>query len=439
MEKDTQLKKVLGFWPIFGACFGIAISGSTLMLLGNVFGLAGMPIILSQIVAFMVMILVVFAFSELSTMMPVAGGIEVYTREAMGMGPAAAVTLWYFVATISLAVNALVDGQMLNMFVPGLPGLWWGIILVTVYLILNLLGARVLGFGLGFFVVIVIASYIAMAVLAFLGLGQAKVDPAKLLDWSGVGFNSVMGLSLMAIWFFVGIEMATPLAEEVKAPERNLPRAMIAGLIVIFAIQLLLGPAMYAVLGQEDLTGLTPHVAFATKLFGQTGLYWVLVLQIALEFTTIGGVMFGISRLLYGLARDGMLPRVFARLHPRFKTPWAALLLIYAAVVAAMVAGAPLVLISVASMMFFLIYLVVFLDLWILRGKKSSVKRPFYAGGPFGAPVVSILGMIFILAVLFGNALQDVKIFSIGLPIAAACMIFTVVYRRIARRHAKRS
>jgi amino acid transporter len=278
-----------------------------------------------------------------------------------------------------------------------------------------------------------------MAVLAFLGLGQAKVDPAKLLDWSGVGFNSVMGLSLMAVWFFVGIEMATPLAEEVKAPERNLPRAMIAGLIVIFAIQLLLGPAMYAVLGQEDLTGLTPHVAFATKLFGQTGLYWVLVLQIALEFTTIGGVMFGISRLLYGLARDGMLPRVFARLHPRFKTPWAALLLIYAAVVAAMVAGAPLVLISVASMMFFLIYLVVFLDLWILRGKKSSVKRPFYAGGPFGAPVVSILGMIFILAVLFGNALQDVKIFSIGLPIAAACMIFTVVYRRIARRHAKRS
>jgi amino acid transporter len=104
-----------------------------------------------------------------------------------------------------------------------------------------------------------------------------------------------------------------------------------------------------------------------------------------------------------------------------------------------MVAGAPLVLISVASMMFFLIYLVVFLDLWILRGKKSSVKRPFYAGGPFKAPVVSILGMIFILAVLFGNALQDMKIFSIGLPIAAACMIFSVVYRGIARRKEKRS
>ena len=203
------------------------------MMLGNVFGMAGMPIIFSQLIALGVMILVVLAFSELSTMMPVAGGIEAYTKEALGLGPAATVTLWYFVATFSLAVNAMVDGQMLNMLVPAGPPLLWAVILVTVYLVFNLLGAKVIGFGQGLFTIIVILSYVLMGILAFAGADQAQVDYGKLAQLSGVKIGSLISLSMVAIWFFVGIEMATPLAEEVKKPEKTLPRAMIAGLVVM--------------------------------------------------------------------------------------------------------------------------------------------------------------------------------------------------------------
>jgi len=431
---STQLRKVLGFWPVFGACFGIAISGSTIMMLGTVFAMAGMPIIFSQLIALGVMILVVLAFAELSTMMPVAGGIEAYTREAMGMGPAATVTLWYFVATLSLAVNAMVDGQMLNMLVPAIPPLAWAVILVTVYLLFNLFGAKVIGFGQGVFTIIVILSYVLMGVLALAGAGRAQVDYGKLAQWSGAKFGGIVSLTMVAVWFFVGIEMATPLAEEVRKPERTLPRAMIAGLVVIFLIQLLLGPAMFGVLGEEDLAGYTPHVAFATKLFGQAGLYWVLFLQIALEFTTIGGVMFGISRLIYGLARDKMLPKPFAWLHPRFGTPWAALFAIYVVVLIAMFVGAPFELVSIASLIFFLIYLMVFVDLWILRIKKPGEARPFYAGGARRAPVLSIVGFLLILAILIGNAVQDPKIVSIGLPVAAACLVFCLVWAAVRRK-----
>jgi len=249
---ETKLRKVLGFWPVFGACFGIAISGSTIMLLGNIFGMAGMPILFSQLIALGVMILVVLAFSELSTMMPVAGGIEAYTKQALGLGPAATVTLLYFIATFSLAVNAMVDGEMLSMLVPAIPPLLWAVILVTIYLIFNLLGAKVIGFGQGFFTILVIFSYILMGILAFVGAGKAQIDYAKLAEFSGLKFGSLASLSMVAIWFFVGIEMATPLAEEVKKPEKTLPRAMIAGLVVIFLIQLLLGPAMFGILGEED-------------------------------------------------------------------------------------------------------------------------------------------------------------------------------------------
>jgi amino acid transporter len=275
-----------------------------------------------------------------------------------------------------------------------------------------------------------------MGILAFAGAGKAQVDYGKLAQWSGAKFGSIISLSMVAIWFFVGIEMATPLAEEVKKPERTLPRAMIAGLVVIFLIQLLLGPAMFGILGEEDLAGYTPHVAFATKLFGQAGLYWVMILQLALEFTTIGGVMFGISRLIYGLARDRMLPKPFAWLHPRFGTPWVALFAIYAAVLIAMFVGAPFELVSIASLIFFLIYLMVFIDLWILRVKRPDQQRPFYAGGTRKAPVLSIIGFVLILAILIGNALQDPKIVSIGLPVAAACLVFSLVWAAIQKKRA---
>jgi len=432
MEKG--LRRVLGFWPVFAACFGIAISGSTLMLLGNTYGMAGMSIIVSQALALLVMIMVILAFSELSTMMPVAGGIEAYTREALGLTPAATVTLWYFVATLSLAVNAIVDGALLNLFVPALSPLAWGIIMVTLYLVVNLLGAKVIGYGQGLFTIIVIASYVLMSILAFAGVGAVSLDVSKLADWSGLSFAGILNLAVLAFWFFVGIEMATPLAEEIKRPEKILPKAMIAGLVVIFLIQLLLGPAMYAALSPEDLMSYTPHVMFAEKLFGEGGVIWVLILQLALEFTTIGGVMFGISRIIYGLGRDRMAPAIFGKLHPRFGTPWASLLLIYVAVILAMIFGAPMDLVSIASLIFLLIYALVFVNLALLRRKQPHLKRPFYAGGPFNVPIISIVGLLAILAILVGNAIVDPKIVSIGLPVAAGCFLLAWLFKLLRKK-----
>lgn len=427
-------KRVLGFWPAFAACFGVAISGSTIMLLGNGFGIVGPAFIISQLVAVAIMVLVVLAFSELSTMMPAAGGIEVYTREALGPVMASSVTLWYYVCSASIAVNALVDGSILNMFLPQLTPLVWGILLVTIYFILNLLGAKVIGFGAAFSAFGVIATYIILAVIAFAGIGLAKIDFSNLTPFARLGAGGTWAWAMLAFWMFVGIEMATPLAEEVKDPERTLPRAMIAGLICIFLIQLLLGPAMLGVLSPEEITSLTPHVAFAQKILGMPGLVWVVILQILLEFTTIGGVMFSVSRILYGLGRDGMLPRVFAAVHPKFGTPWASITLIYVTVVVAMLFGAPLQLLSISSMVFLAIYGLALVDLWVLRRKQPQAKRPFLAGGPFRNPFLAIVGLAGIAVVLVGNVLQDRLVLYWGLPITLACVAFSRVWFGLQRK-----
>jgi amino acid transporter len=65
--------------------------------------------------------------------------------------------------------------------------------------------------------------------------------------------------------------------------------------------------------------------------------------------------------------------------------------------------GAPFVLISIASMIFFLIYLFPFVDLWILRRKQADANRPLYAGGAKKVPIISILGIVFIFGVVFNK------------------------------------
>jgi amino acid transporter len=93
-----------------------------------------------------------------------------------------------------------------------------------------------------------------------------------------------------------------------------------------------------------------------------------------------------------------------------------------------MFVGAPFVLLSIASLIFFLIYLIVFVDLVIIRRKMPDEKRPFYAGGPFKLPVISIIGFLLILGILIGNAMDDPAIISIGLPVAAACFVFSMIW-----------
>jgi amino acid transporter len=99
-----------------------------------------------------------------------------------------------------------------------------------------------------------------------------------------------------------------------------------------------------------------------------------------------------------------------------------------------MLVGAPLVLLSIASMLFFFVYLIVFIDLLLLRNKKPDTMRPFFAGGPFKFPAVAILGIIAIIFILIGNAIEDPAIISVGLPVVGICYLIPLLFYRLKRR-----
>jgi amino acid transporter len=146
----------------------------------------------------------------------------------------------------------------------------------------------------------------------------------------GTSMPAVLSLVGMAMFMFVGFEFVTPLAAELKDPARHIPRAMLTGLCAVAVCMLTYGTALRRQVENVAVTadGSTrlldtpmaiPH--FAERVLGPFGRIWLGVGFLFAGAATINTLMAGLPRIMYGMAIDGALPRIFAYLHPRLKTP----------------------------------------------------------------------------------------------------------------------
>jgi amino acid transporter len=153
----------------------------------------------------------------------------------------------------------------------------------------------------------------------FFGASQVGTDP-----------YAVMSLVGMAMFMFLGIEFVTPLAPELKRAQRNIPRAMMLGLVLVWLCMVVWGAA---VARQVPNTPVDPKGAvhlletpdaiplFANAVMGPFGRFWLGIAFLLAGAATINTLMAALPRILYGMACDGALPAVFARLHRRHKSP----------------------------------------------------------------------------------------------------------------------
>jgi amino acid transporter len=222
----------------------------------------------------------------------------------------------------------------------------------------------------------------------------------------------VLSLLGMAMFMFVGFEFVTPLATELRRPAKQIPRAMLLGLWAVALCMLLFGTAIrrqvpnVAVDAAGTLHLLDTPAAipqFATAVLGQAGRVWLGVGLLFAGAATINTLMAGLPRILYGMALDGALPKAFAYLHPRFKTPVIAIAFSAAipCIHAWLIHGnvdklANLVLAAVCA--WGVAYLLVTASVIALRRRRPDLKRPFRAPW-FPLPqLLSMAGIVVALA-----------------------------------------
>ena len=239
-----------------------------------------------------------------------------------------------------------------------------------------------------------------------------------------------MTWSLMAVWLFVGVSFPAPLIEETKNAKKIIPLAMFIGLVVIFIVQALIGYAVGGTMTPDEVFGAEPipFVAAGMKFFGSAGMILFAAGALAAGFGTFNAVMAGTSRVLWGLGADGYLGKVIGYLHPKFKTPVTTLAIIFVILlILAFTVQDPVYIIAICSLMFLIVYGAMHVYLIVLRFKKPSLERPYYAGGPFKLPVLPILGLIGIIVVLYFTIAMDVTVLYVGGIVAVVFAILAVL------------
>ena len=357
------------------------------------------------------------AYAELAAVRPRAGGEYVYLRAAYGR-LAAFLTGWTsFVAGFSgaVAASAVVLADYVGRFAPAakdstpiftIPLPWVPLIfskqaLVALAAIALMSWIHLRGVGPGRLVGNVLASLKVSALLLFIALGLSfgAGSVSNLQQSGGAVSGTTWLLALIPVMFtYSGWNAAAYVAEEIRDPGRNVPRALAIGTAAVIAIYVLLNFLYLYVLPVTELAAVKGSVldVIADRLLGTRAGDIMGIVSIVSIAASISAMVFAGPRVYYAMARDGLFFPAAARIHPRYKTPavaivaqaiWSGLLVL---------TGSARALTTYTGFAVVLFACVAIGALFVLRAREPDAPRPFRALGYPIAPGIACLAMLLI-------------------------------------------
>jgi amino acid transporter len=449
---------LIGFPTALATAVGLIMASPVILTVTTGFGVGGGAFAIAILIAFVMMQAQASSFAEAAAILPTTGSVYDYISCGLGRfwaitGTIAAYILVHVFAgtaeTILSGIMALVNFESLNTMLERSGHSWLvGVGLVVIFAIANAFGIRTFSRAE---IVLTIGMWLTLMIFGLVGLFMPAAVPLE--GWFGgsslgTSVPAVLSLVGMAMFMFVGFEFVTPLAAELKRPARVIPRAMTLGLVAVAACMLVYGSAMrrqvenIAMNAQGtvhllDTPMAIPH--FAERIMGPFGKVWLGIGFLFAGAATINTLMAGLPRIMYGMAMDGSLPRIFAYLHPRLKTP------LFGIAVAAIIPCAhawiirgdldrlsTLVLAAVCAWGF--AYILVNLSVISLRLRRPDLPRP-YRTPLFPVPqivaTVGILVAIWYITPLGTSAVPVYRQFGIMLTITA---LYAFIWTRFVRR-----
>jgi APA family basic amino acid/polyamine antiporter len=358
------------------------------------------------VVAGLMAIVIALSFAQCAALLPKVGGPYAYAREAWGpfAGFIVGWSLW-LAEWVSLAVFPVAFVRYLTVFLPGLDVVYQTLFkgLFVLFLIAtNIFGVRAAGRTNDVLTIVKLAPLILFAAV---GLSFVIVNPAvAALNFSPFLPNGLgnFGLALVLIfWAYAGFEISTIPAEEIRDAKRTIPRAIVIGISIVTVFYLVTNVVLFAVVRSTTLAS-NPAAANAPLAFATVSvLSWSLALVFVGKAVVGGGAlvsvagsdesgMIGTSRLGYALAADGLFPRVFAKIHPKYKTPYLGIIIQAVTALIAAVVGRLDILMATSVFLLAVPYAATGLSVFWLRKKSPESPARWEASS-----IIPVLGIIF--------------------------------------------
>ncbi|MFL6194726.1 MAG: APC family permease [Thermoanaerobaculia bacterium] len=370
-----------------------------------------------------------FVFAELSTVMPRVGGQYAFFREAFH--PSVAFLygwgLLLIVQSGATAAVAVAFAEYVARLVdlPQGAGRWLAAAILIVLAAFHALGIKpgaVLINVITFSKTLALGALIVGAFLLTRGSGL-DFEPLAPPDLGGLPLLSAFFAGLVpAMFAYGGWQNLNYVSEEVREPERNLPRAILIGVLAVIAVYVSANVAYVHVLGAPALAATTtPAADVAARLMGETGARVISLLIVISTFGFMNLSLLSAPRVYYAMAADGLFFRSLARLSPRFHAPTAAILLQGGLAAAYALANTYDRLLSYAVFADWIFFALSGAALLVFRRKMPGAPRPFPVWGYPWVPILfSLAGAGIVINIFFTdarNALIGTGIFLLGVPV----------------------
>lgn len=477
-DSEKGLKRTLGAGNLIALGIGAIIGAGLFVRTAAAAGQAAGPgVTLSFIVAAIGCAFAGLCYAEFASMIPIAGSAYAYSYVTMGelvawiIGWALIMEYALGAATVSIAwseyLNKLLGGAIpyewchspFESFTDSAGVLHSGIMNAPALIILLLLTLLLIKGTQESAMVNAIIVFVKVAiVLLFIAVGWQFIKPENhspylipegtpavkdqagkvIADYSGFfkhGWGGVLGGAAIVFFAFIGFDAVSTAAQEAKNPKRDMPIGILGSLVICTVLYILFGHVLTGVASWKDFVdpekGREASVAYAISTY-MTGYGWLakaVTVAILAGFSSVILVMLmGQSRIFYTMSNDGLIPKVFGDLHPKFKTPYKAnwILFVFVGLFAAFVPGH--VAGDLTSFGTLFAFVLVSAGVWILRKKEPNIERPFKT--PL-VPIVPILGIIVCAGMIVALDAQT-------LTVAMAWMVLgLIVYFAYSKNNSK--
>lgn len=372
---------------------GDMVGGGIYALVGEVGAVTGGAIWTAFLLALVLAVFTAFAYAELVTKYPRAGGAATYSHRAFRT-PFVSFMVAFAVMlsgiTSASALSIAFGGDYLSQFIT-VPTILTALVVIVILAIINFIGISESVKLNATFTVIELIGLLLIVVIGLTALGTETADPGRAFEFKGGEVIPLLILSGAALSFYalIGFEDSVNVAEETQDPSRNYPRILFGGLVMVGIIYLIVTIVASMVVPTERLAGSSGPLLEVVKV-GTIGVPLRLFSAIAL-LALINGALINMimaSRLIYGMGREGVMPSVFSKVHAGRQTPWFSIIFTTLIAMGLIATGGFEALASTTVLLLLLVFIVVNIAVLVLRRDRVEHEH-FHAPSVF--PILGIL------------------------------------------------
>ena len=422
----SELKRHMGLFHLTMYGVGLILGAGIYVLIGEAAGFAGNSMWMSFLLGAIVAIFAGLSYAELSALFPKAAAEYTFVKNAFKNDFFAFIIGW-LTAITSIIVAATVSlgfGGYLTQFIE-LPITIGAILVIGILSIVNFIGIKESAWANTIFALITAGGLVLIIFLGF------SIEPVESVDYFEApnGMTGIILAFVLIFFAFIGFEDMANVAEEVRKPQKTIPKAIILSVVITGIIYILVSLSVIRILNWEELAASSAPLAdVAHGVLGTNGSITLSLIALFATASTVLITLVAGARILYGMAKSNSLPQFLGRIHPKTKTPWIAVVGILIASVGFAFVGDIVIVANITVFAVVITFAVINLAVIVLRYTESELERPFRVPINIGKfPVLPLFGFV---TTVYMMIQFEIEVILVGVMIIGIGGVFYIIFKK---------